>query len=82
MLEPIANFSYVHNIQPSKYDLVFLAEDTPPLGIKYYYVAVTKNKNQNIPNKRSNDIFYLGTDVSDYNRCRNFNMLYPFFVEN
>lgn len=56
----------MHNIQPSKYDLVFLAEDIPALGIKYYYVEVTDNKNKNILNERSNDIFYLGTNVSGY----------------
>lgn len=62
----ITDFVYVDNIDPSNYDLVFLAEDLPPLGVKYYYVEVdrtTSRKNEHIP-KESSNRNYIGGGVS------------------
>lgn len=55
ILPVIADFNYVDFIAPSKYELVFMAENLPPLGLKYFYIqldtdtlkrAITVNKKQ------------------------------------
>lgn len=66
----IASFAYVDNIDPSIYDLVFLAKDLPPLGMKCYYVEVEESEekllqNQLIP-KESSAREYIGTEASIY----------------
>lgn len=64
----IASFSYVHEIQPSLYDLVFKAENIPPLGIKVYYVEASKASSSTLevrPTKpKATDTDYVGTSVS------------------
>lgn len=60
----IANFSYVHNINASNYDLVFEAANIPPLGMNLYYVERndTNKKKSNSNSKKSQK--YIGTSVS------------------
>ncbi|KRT80854.1 glycoside hydrolase, partial [Oryctes borbonicus] len=38
ILPAIADFSYVYSITPSKYELVFMAENLPPLGLQFFHV--------------------------------------------
>lgn len=62
----IRDFSYVDNINPSNYDLVFKAEAVPSMGVHLYYVEV---KNDTPENEQPNDEYatatseYLGTNV-------------------
>lgn len=67
----IKDFSYVAEIQPSSYDLVFKAEHIPPLGIKFYYIEgnkvgynkLGKSSVEKMP--KATDTIYVGTLVSD-----------------
>ncbi|KAK9731131.1 Glycosyl hydrolases family 38 C-terminal beta sandwich domain [Popillia japonica] len=43
ILPTIADFSYVDSITPSKKELVFVAENLPPLGLKYFYIQMSKS---------------------------------------
>ncbi|KAI4470603.1 alpha-mannosidase [Holotrichia oblita] len=43
ILPTIADFSYVDSITPSKKELVFVAENLPPLGLKYFYIQKSKS---------------------------------------
>lgn len=67
----IADFSYVEEIKPSSYDLVFKAENIPPLGLKLYYIESTQTKLKNLVQKVDKNgkadedgTVYVGTSVS------------------
>lgn len=59
------DFSYVHEIEPSLYDLVFKAENVPAFGIHVYYVeAGNAELNKNVA-KTTNNKQYIGNSVSN-----------------
>lgn len=70
--ESIADFSYVDEIQPSLFDLVFKADNIPPLGLKLYYIDASKTESNEIPNSKSESTgkadegssVHIGTNVS------------------
>lgn len=58
----------MHEIKPSLYDLVFKAENIPPLGVQLYYVEA-RNEGSSIleviPTKvEATDTDYVGNAVS------------------
>lgn len=62
----ITNFNYVHNINPSNYDLVFKVEEVPSMGVQLYYVEAknsTVKKGQAEDENVSRATDYLGTNV-------------------
>lgn len=63
----IADFSYVHNINRSNYDLVFKVEKIPSMGAQVYYVEKkgTGNNEEQVkkPKADATDVEYLGTNV-------------------
>lgn len=67
VVTPISNFAYVtlNNVKPAKKELVFIASEVPPLGIKAYYVK--KNSQANEDHQDLTDILKFGNEVITYN---------------
>lgn len=70
IVTPISDFAYVtlNNVKPAKKELVFIASEVPPLGIKSYLVQ--KKFQANEDHQNLTDILKFGNEVITHSLLR------------
>lgn len=65
VVDPISSFSYVKidGADPAKSELVFIANQIPPLGIQTYLVKKVSSEVEKSGNLQSSDVFKFGDEV-------------------
>lgn len=65
VVDPISTFSYakIDGVDPAKSELVFVANQIPPLGIQSYLVKKTSSEVKKSDKLQSNDVFKFGDEV-------------------